>query len=85
VSWRAVFTEIFVPSIIPAIPMGGVLYYLANLLQPNSYLSIFFVGGIGLIVYIVGYLMMSAAESERQLLRRLFQTVVRTAQAYRQG
>jgi peptidoglycan biosynthesis protein MviN/MurJ (putative lipid II flippase) len=85
VSWQAVCTEIFLPSVAPVIPMAVILYGLVKFLQPDSYLSILVVGVIGLVVYAVGYLMTGAADSERQILRRLFQKVVRTAQVYLQS
>ena len=82
VSWQTVLTEIFLPSIVPVIPMALILYSLIRLWQPDSYLSIILVGVVGLIVYAVGYLMTGAAKSERQILSHMLQNVVQTAQVY---
>lgn len=82
VSWRAVLNEIFLPSILPVIPMAAILYFLVKLFHPETYLLIALLGAIGLVVYAAGYLMMGVAKSERQVLRRIFQNMVQSAQTY---
>jgi O-antigen/teichoic acid export membrane protein len=85
VSWRAVLTEVFLPSVVPAIPMAVILFSLVEFLHPDSYLLIGFVGFTGLAVYAIGYLMTGAAASERQILRQLFQSLARTARRISRG
>lgn len=62
-----VLTEIYLPALLPAVPMAIVLYGLREIVQPVSLFSIAAVGGIGLLVYGIGYMAIGAGRVERQL------------------
>jgi O-antigen/teichoic acid export membrane protein len=74
---RTALEEMFLPTLIPAIPMAIVLYLLQQALPANSFVSIGIIGGIGVLVYGTTYLRMGATRNERQILRTLTQDSVR--------
>ena len=79
VSWRALFSEVLVPGLLPAIPMLGVLYALRQLLQPSSYLSIGAIGLVGIAVYAALFLVLSGGKPEQALLRTLANQAIQRA------
>ena len=81
VSATEVLVDIIRPALLPVIPMAIMLYLLQEVFEPNSLLVIVGLGGIGVLVYIVGYLSMGAAQVERQVYRSLVFNTFRLAQA----
>jgi O-antigen/teichoic acid export membrane protein len=77
VSLRLVLTEIYLPTLLPAVPMSAVLYGLRELFQPASYVSIAAIGGAGLLVYLLGYVLIGAGQTERQFGRDTLLAAIR--------
>jgi len=69
ISLRIVLTEIYLPALLPAVPMAIVLYGLREIFQPVSLIAIAALGGLGLLVYVIGYAIMGAGRVERELGR----------------
>ncbi len=69
ISFRIVLTEIYLPVLLPAVPMVIVLYGLREIVQPVSLIAIAAIGGLGLLVYVIGYMAIGAGRVERQLWR----------------
>ena len=69
ISFRIVLTEIYLPVVLPAVPMAIVLYGLREIAQPVSLIAIAAIGGLGLLVYVIGYMAIGAGRVERQLWR----------------
>lgn len=67
-----VFKEIYLPALLPAAPMAIVLYGLREIVQPASVIAIAAIGGIGLLVYVISYMTISAGQIERQLGRDIW-------------
>ena len=76
ITLRALISEILGPSLLPAVPMVGVLYTLREVLQPSSYLAIGAIGLTGVGVYGLLYLALSRGKPEHVLLRRLAGQVI---------
>jgi O-antigen/teichoic acid export membrane protein len=70
VSLRAFLVEILWPTLLPAVPMLGVLVALRQWLQPASYFTIGVVGLAGAAVYGLLYLALSRGKPEQALLRQ---------------
>jgi O-antigen/teichoic acid export membrane protein len=66
ISGRRMITEAFLPALLPAVPMIIVVYLLQALIPISSWLALACVAGIGLIVYVIGYLSFGASAVERQ-------------------
>jgi O-antigen/teichoic acid export membrane protein len=81
VSETQIVKEVFFPALLPAIPTAIVLYVLQHAIEPSSLVSIMFVAGIGLLVYVIGYLNLGASEVERQTCRGLMHNTIRFAEA----
>ncbi len=81
VTVRQALDEMFVPTLLPAIPMGIVLYILQVIIQPDSFLSIGMIGAAGLFVYGAAYLGMGANTYERQTLYCLTRDSLRLVRA----
>ncbi len=77
VSVRAVLTEICRPALLPAIPMAAVLYLLREVGKPASFMAIFAIGGVGLLIYAGSYALIGAGQAERELSRDMFRAAVR--------
>lgn len=77
INFRTVLTEIFLPAFLPALPMAITLYGLREIVQPVSLFSIAAVGGIGLLVYVIGYMIFSAGRVERDLGRDVWHGALR--------
>jgi O-antigen/teichoic acid export membrane protein len=71
VGLREALADMILPAVLPAIPMAAVMIVLREILQPDSFLSIVLVAGIGLMAYLVGYLSMRATTMEREFGREL--------------
>jgi O-antigen/teichoic acid export membrane protein len=82
VSRIQVVREIFLPALLPVIPTVIVLYFLQDVIEPSSLLSIMVVAGIGLFVYVIGYLKFGASEIERQTCRNLVRSTIQLAGSY---
>jgi O-antigen/teichoic acid export membrane protein len=76
-----VVKEMFLPAVLPAIPMVLVLYFLQHAIPPVSVASILCVAGVGVLVYAVGYLNWGASEVERQTYRSFALSTVRLAES----
>ena len=74
VSLREIFVEVFLPGLTPAVPMAVLLILLRESLQPVSFIQIGFVAGLGLLVYGLVYLVVSARDGERKLVREFATT-----------
>jgi O-antigen/teichoic acid export membrane protein len=68
VSLGVALGEMFLPTLVPAIPMSIILYVLQGVWPLNSFVSIGLVGGMGLVVYGATYFLMSANTFERRTL-----------------
>jgi len=73
--------EIFLPALMPAVPMVMMIYLLQQAIEPSSPLSIMAVAGIGLLVYVIGYLSVGASQVERQTCRSFVVCTVQFAKA----
>ncbi len=69
ISIRTVLTEIYLPALLPVAPTVIVLYGLREIAQPVSLIAIAATGGLGLLVYLIGYVILGAGRVERQLGR----------------
>ena len=67
ISFRTVLKEIYLPALLPAVPMVIVLYGLREIAHPASLIAIAATGGLGLLVYVIGYGAIGAGRVERQL------------------
>jgi O-antigen/teichoic acid export membrane protein len=67
ISFRVVLKEIYLPALLPAAPMVIVLYGLREIVQPASIIAIVAFGGLGLLVYVISYMMIGAGQVERQM------------------
>jgi O-antigen/teichoic acid export membrane protein len=66
VGWGALGLRVFLPSLLPGIPLVLIVYYLRELIQPSSYFSLAFIAGVGALVYFAFYLKWGAGEIERK-------------------
>ena len=69
IRFRIVLTEIYLPALLPAVPMTIVLLGLREIFQPVSLIAIAAVGSLGLLVYVIGYALVGAGRVERELGR----------------
>ncbi len=69
ISVRTILTEIYLPALLPAVPMAIVLYGLREIARPVSLIEIAATGGLSLLVYVIGYAALGAGRVERQLVR----------------
>ena len=81
VSTTQVIKEVFLPALLPAIPTVILLYFLQHAIEPSSLLSVMVVAGIGLLVYVIGYLNWGASQVERQTFRSFALSTVHRAQS----
>jgi hypothetical protein len=77
ISFRVVLKEIYLPALLPAAPMVIVLYGLREIVQPASIIAIVAFGGLGLLVYVISYMMIGAGQVERQMGRDAWLGVLR--------
>lgn len=82
VGGREVVAEMFLPALIPAIPVGVLTFFLREIVKPSSLLSILAVVSIGLVFYLVGYFAVSARQLEREACRHFALSTVRLAEDY---
>ena len=71
----------FLPALLPSLPMVLVLYALEHVIKPLSLPSIMVVAGTGLCVYLIGYLSWGASEAERETCRSFALSTARFAVA----
>jgi O-antigen/teichoic acid export membrane protein len=80
INYQTALREIFLPAIIPAIPMTAVLYFLREALHPASFIVIGLIGGLSALVYAGVYLWTGGNSQERQtafkMLRDLRQVML---------
>jgi O-antigen/teichoic acid export membrane protein len=77
VSAAEAFKEIFLPALLPAIPLAILLYVLQQVIEPSSLLSIMVIAGSGVLVYMLGYFSVGASQVERQTYCRLALSMMR--------
>jgi peptidoglycan biosynthesis protein MviN/MurJ (putative lipid II flippase) len=77
VSVRALFIDVVLPTLGPAIPMMITLYAIQQTLAPSSLLSIALVGSAGVLIYVIGYLSIGASTVERQTCRNFAHSTIR--------
>jgi O-antigen/teichoic acid export membrane protein len=82
VSATEALKEIFLPALLPAIPLVILLYVLQQAIEPSSLLSIMVMAGSGVLVYMLGYLSVGASQVERQTYRRLALSTIRFAETH---
>ncbi len=80
ISLRTVLAEIYMPALLPALPMAIVLFGLREIAQPVSIIAIAITGGLGLLVYMFGYMTIAAGRIERQLWRDAWNGALRFTQ-----
>lgn len=66
------------PALLPAVPMAIALLALQQVVDLSSIVSLIAVAGVGVLVYVVGYLVLGASESERRTYRGFALDVVTT-------
>jgi O-antigen/teichoic acid export membrane protein len=64
-----VMREVLVPTLVPALAMGGVTWTLVSTTRPESLLSLGIVAVLALATYALGYLCLGASEFERRTYR----------------
>jgi O-antigen/teichoic acid export membrane protein len=74
---RTILAKIYLPTLLPALPMAAVLYLLREIIHPDSFVSIVAIGGVGLLVYGIGYVMVGAGQAERDLGRDTMLAAIR--------
>jgi O-antigen/teichoic acid export membrane protein len=77
-----VVKEVFLPVLVPVIPMVIALYLLQEAIQPLSLFSILFLTGIGTLVYMTGYLSIDVCRAERETCRSIAMSTIRLAGGY---
>lgn len=82
ISLRTVLTEVYLPALLPALPMSAVLYSFREIIRPDSLISIVVVGSVGLLVYAIGYMSFGAGQAERQLGRDTMLAAIRFTRAH---
>ena len=75
VSVREACLQIFLPAIVPALPMILILYGFSLAIPPSSLLSIMIIGSAGILVYILGYLSIGTNTLERRACRDAVRTI----------
>ncbi len=63
---RRMISEVFLPAILPAVPMIIVVYMIRMIFPLTSWLALACAAGSGLLVYVIGYLGFGASAVERQ-------------------
>jgi O-antigen/teichoic acid export membrane protein len=76
IRFRTILTEIYLPALLPAVPMAIVLYGLREIAQPVSLMAIGAIGSLSLVVYLIGYVAVGAGRVERQLARDVWLSVI---------
>lgn len=74
--------RIFLPALLPAVPMAVMLYTLERIVAPASLFSVAGIACVGLLVYALGYLSLGATELERQICHGLVLNTIRFARAH---
>ena len=82
VALRTVITEIYLPALLPAVPMAAVLYLLREVTQPDSLIIIAGIGLIGVLVYAGGYALIGAGRAEREMGRDSVRAAIRFTRAH---
>ncbi len=71
VNFSQLLMQVFVPTLIPLIPMILITYSLSSLLPPLTVWSTFVASGSGVLAYLISYLRMNACDLERQVIYRI--------------
>jgi O-antigen/teichoic acid export membrane protein len=79
---RQALLEMFLPAILPVIPMAFTLFFLQEIIDPSSFISIALIGGLSLIVYAGTYLAFGAKAMERQFIHSLVGNTLRTVRTH---
>jgi hypothetical protein len=81
ISAREAVSEIWLPTLMPAIPAALLLYLLKAAFQPSSWAVLAAIAAAGLLVYVGGYLSLGATAIERETYTRLVLNTIRLARA----
>jgi O-antigen/teichoic acid export membrane protein len=81
ISAREAVSEIWLPTLMPAIPAALLLYLLKAAFQPSSWAVLAAIAAAGLLVYVGGYLSLGATAIERETYTRLALNTIRLARA----
>jgi O-antigen/teichoic acid export membrane protein len=80
ISLREALTEIWLPSLLPAIPTVLILLLMREMIQPTSLLLVGLEAAIGLLVYVLGYLSLDANHIERKTSQSVVHSAWRVAE-----
>lgn len=69
VSFETMLRRVFLPALVPGIPMFLVLWWVQVQFQPASLLALGLAGALGVAVYLLGYFFIGADQSEREVLQ----------------
>jgi O-antigen/teichoic acid export membrane protein len=75
--------RIFLPALLPVLPMVLVLYSLQRAVELPSVFSLILITGVGLLVYGAGYLSVGASAAERRIYRNILFDLLLHARALR--
>jgi hypothetical protein len=76
VDFRTILQEIYLPVLLPAVPMSAVLYLLRETIRPDSFVAIAIIGCAGLLVYVSSYVLIGAGTAEREFSRDTVRAVI---------
>jgi O-antigen/teichoic acid export membrane protein len=74
---RQVLGEIFLPALLPAVPMALVLFSASRIIPLSSLLTLVPVIGIAFLLYALAYLFGGAGQYERDLVRQCTEAILR--------
>lgn len=77
-AWQ-VLRHAVLPTILPTLPTGVVVYGLRRLVEPTSLIALASVAGAGLLTYAVGYWCVGASATERKIYGNLVRSVFHAA------
>ena len=77
-----VVNQVLIPTSIPAIPSSIAIYILTKVVPLTSIPSVLFVGGAGLIIYVLAYLSIESNAFERELFRNILMNIFQQARSY---
>lgn len=75
-------TQIFLPTLLPAIPATATLYLLQYVVAPSSWLSVLMIVGVGTLVYLIGYVGVGASAAEREAYRDVARSTMHIASTH---
>lgn len=82
VSPKDTLQTIFLPVLLPVVPTVAVLYMMQQIIPPASLFTVAFVGGSGVLVYVLVYLWQGAGTLERKMVAGIVRRMYRTTKGY---